>query len=176
MTEAAAEHTAPIASAHVVDQVDRADRLASRFEIQDAVANYCGALDSRDPEMFLATWHEDAVFEVNRPPTLVTGRDEILALAQDTWKRWWQTHHWAANHVVSFEAPHCARGRVSVSVQVIDHEGRMRVGAGTFTDIYERRDGIWRVARRTTLIHYLARLPEVRVPVSRPGHNPGHGG
>ena len=133
---------------------ERLDRQESRAEIDALGANYCRGCDGRDAKVFMSIWHEDASYDVGGPFSAYQGHEQIRVGLQEIWDALAETHHWPANATVEFEASDRASGRSDVGFELVDNDGRFVVGAASYDDRFERRDGVWKIAHRKVDIHY----------------------
>lgn len=149
------------------------DRLASTLEIQRLQAEYCHGADKKDLARFLAVWHEDAVWDVGS--AVFEGSDRIAWAVRRQWEGVRQMHHWTANASINVDGDVATAETDASSIAHV--EGRWLLSAGTYTDRFERRDGVWRFARRAAAVHVTHALapaspaPSTAVP-SRPTSSP----
>jgi len=129
----------------------RLDEIESRTEIASLVAGFCEGLDRRDPERFGALWNEDAEFLAPGGRGNFYGLEQIrgVQVAIDT--SWARTFHLTTNLVIKFENPDRATGRADcLAIAQSAADGRTTYIEATYFDIFERRDGEWKIASRTT--------------------------
>jgi uncharacterized protein (TIGR02246 family) len=141
---------------------DRLDEIESRFAIADLMARYSKGTDTPDTEVFMGVWHDDAEF---LPPDgkRHNGSAEIRASREPIGRIWKQSSHSPANHTVRFESKDRAVGWCSISVVCEDWDGRVSFAGGTYDDVYERRAGQWKFARRVVEIRYLTKPTDIRL-------------
>jgi uncharacterized protein (TIGR02246 family) len=138
----------------------RIDELESRSALRDLVSDYCHGFDKRDFERFLAIWWNDCVWDIGPPFGTFRGHDGIHQAVKDVlWPFWRETHHLTTNLTVTFRDPDHASGLCDVDCMGADMEDNLLVVGATYRDDYERRDGVWRIARRKVDIHYFNPLP-----------------
>ena len=130
------------------------DRLESRAEILDLVSKYCLGCDRRNLEEFLSIWHDDGVFDLGELFGEYAGTAGIEEAANILWQALTFTRHWTTNLVIEFDGPDDATGRSDVTFDCEDAEGRFFIGAASYDDVFQRRDGIWKVSRRAVDIQY----------------------
>lgn len=124
---------------------DRLDRLESRAEITRLVHEYCHGADTRDLRRFLGVWHPDARWE--SAGSSVTGVDAILEAIEAQWARLPETRHLSANLVIDLDGDR-ATGQSAVLIAVAFPDGARARYTRTYDDVYERREGQWRIATR----------------------------
>jgi uncharacterized protein (TIGR02246 family) len=76
--------------------------LADRLEIQELIARYCWALDTRDGDAYAATFVPDGVFD--GVATRARGHDELRALPRALHPDQIETQHWVSNLVLEGDA------------------------------------------------------------------------
>lgn len=128
---------------------ERVDEIESRYAISALVAGYCEGVDRKDNERFFGLWHDDAAYLIPGGRGNFHGIDGIRESQQVIAKAWKQTYHWTTNHTVSFSSPDRAIGRSDVFALCQHHdETKVSFVGGTYQDVYERRDGVWKFAER----------------------------
>jgi hypothetical protein len=127
---------------------ERIDELESRAAIADLVAGYCEGVDRQNLERFLSLWHEDAAYLIPGGRGDFVGLAEIQRSQDVIAKAWKQTYHWTTNHTIRFETADRATGRSDVYAMCTPHDGGVSLVGGTYEDVYERRDGTWKYAKR----------------------------
>ncbi|MDT5084876.1 MAG: hypothetical protein QOJ61_1919 [Mycobacterium sp.] len=137
----------------------RLDALESRNTIADLVSKYAQSFDRHNREWLRSLWFEDSV--LNLGPTFgdpFVGIDAIMAAAETLWAKTPRMHHWMANPLISITGDK-GKSEAALDCFVIDSEdGPTQVG-GLYTDYVERRNGVWKIARREFDLHYWAPLP-----------------
>jgi gamma-hexachlorocyclohexane dehydrochlorinase len=139
--------TTPASGPAVRSLEERTAELEARVAIGELVAGYCQGQDRDDLGLFLSLWHDDATWAT--PWDTFVGLDEIRGFRTDGPAPWTQGYHWTTNHTVRFESATRATGRSDALVIVTEADNRARFVGATYEDVYERRDGVWRFARRT---------------------------
>ncbi len=138
-------------------------RLADRAEITDVMYRWCRAVDRRDWDAVRRVFHPDAID--NHGP-FVGGVDELIAWLSDRHRTIPFSMHLVSNILIEFaEADsalvetyifatlrYSAEGKAALAV----FTGGMGGGGATdsfawarYIDRFERRNGEWRIARRT---------------------------
>lgn len=146
--------------ARVEALLQRVDELESRAALRDLVTDYCLGFDNHDWDQFIAIWHQDAVWEIGPPFGTFTGHDGIREAVQDVlYPVWRETHHLTSNLRVEFDDADHARGVCNVDCMGATKDDIVQMISATYADDFERRDGVWRIARRTVTIHYFNPIP-----------------
>lgn len=137
----------------------RLEALESRWAIQDLASRYAQAFDRHDREWLRSLWFDDSV--LNLGPAFgepFVGIDNIMSAAEQLWAKTPVMHHWMANPLITLDGDK-ATAETALDCFVVDSEdGPTQVG-GLYTDFCERRNGVWKIARREFDLHYWAPLP-----------------
>lgn len=145
----------------------RVDELESRFAMHELVSDYCHGFDKRDWDRFLAIWWEDCVWEVGPPFGDFVGHDGIRRAIYDIlWQAWDVSTHFTTNLCVAFDGPDAASGVCDVYCIGNTSDGQAQTVAATYTDRFERRNGVWKIARRHVKMHHFS--PLVGITLSPP--------
>ena len=138
----------------------RLDELTARLEIESALHDYSVGIDDRDPQRWLSAFHEDAVFDVDFPPAVLHGHQEILRWAQGVWE--FQTiSHLTGNHRITLVDTDTATG-VGHGLGIFKLlDGAVILANARLEDRYARRDGNWKILRRKVGLVSSFRLNEV---------------
>ncbi len=138
----------------------RVDELESRMALRDLVTDYCLGFDNRDWERFISIWHDDAIWEIGPPFGTFSGhagiREAVLDVLYPVWR---ETHHLTSNLRLEFDNPDQARGVCNVDCMGATTDDIVQMISATYSDDYERRDGVWKIARRHVVIHYFNPIP-----------------
>ena len=138
---------------------ERLDRVESRFALQDLVSDYCHGFDKRDWDRFLDIWWEDCVWEIGPPFGDFAGHDGIReAVKEILWPAWRESSHFTTNLVVTFDGPDAADGVCDVDCIGTTADDQAQTVAATYRDRFERRDGVWKIAKRNVKIHHFSPL------------------
>ena len=128
--------------------------LVAREQIRDLASNYCHGIDKRDADLVLAVFADDAEWML-ADDFVPTGHAEIeKALVAAIWPAHRSTHHWTANHVITF-AGAIATGLCDVDSTVQTAEGEWKRAAATYRDTYVQRGGRWLIQRREAELSFL---------------------
>lgn len=138
---------------------DPIDHLLSRFALQDLVSDYCLGFDKRDWDRFLAIWWEDCLWEIGPPFGDFRGHDGVTTAVKDIlWPAWAVSTHYTTNLRVIFDGADAADGVCDVYCIGNTSDGQAQTVAATYTDRFERRGGVWKIARRHVKMHHFSPL------------------
>lgn len=138
----------------------RIDRLESRHALRDLVSDYCHGFDKHDLDRFMAIWWEDCVWDIGPPFGVFEGHAGVRrAVEEILYPFWRETHHLTTNLRLQFDSADLAHGICDVDCMGADTEDNLQVVGATYRDRFERRDGVWRIARRDVQMHYFNPLP-----------------
>lgn len=138
----------------------RLDELESRAALRDLITDYCRGFDTHNWEQFISIWHEDAIWEIGPPFGTFEGHEGIRSAVVDVlYPAWRETHHLTSNLKVSFNGPDHALGICDVDCMGATTDDIVQMISATYTDNFERRDGVWKIAKRHVVIHYFNPIP-----------------
>jgi gamma-hexachlorocyclohexane dehydrochlorinase len=138
----------------------RIDELESRSAIRDLVSDYCLGFDNHDWARFVAIWHEDAVWEIGPPFGTFHGHAGIhKAVHEVLYPFWRESHHLATNLRVEFSDADHAHSVCNVDCMGASVENVVQMVGATYSDDFERRNGVWKIGRRKVTIHYFNPMP-----------------
>lgn len=145
--------------------------LVARAEIADVLARYQHACDRGDRALMRTCYHPDAVDNHGRANGPV---DEVLAFLGRYGAELRATYHFmGAPHIAvevegdpdkAFAETYCLYRR-----ELLDPEAQILMQGLRYFDVFERRDGVWRIAHRTVLLDWEQRgngAPDVPAPSS----------
>jgi hypothetical protein len=118
-------------------------------------------MDRFDREMFLSAFHHDATIAAG---PFVGGPVELYAWASKLHEQGqFATHHNLLNHSCDID------GDVAHTETYYLFVGRNRddsnwIAGGRYLDRFERREGAWRIALRTTVIEWSGVVPTLPIP------------
>ncbi len=148
----------------VAELLQRIDELESRAAMRDLVSDYSIGFDSHDWGRFIGIWHEDAVWEIGPPFGSFTGHDGIQdAVDNILYPVWRETHHLTTNLRITFNGPDKATGICDVDCMGANKEDVVQMVGATYNDDFERRDGVWKIAKRRVTLHYFNPVPDVEM-------------
>ena len=137
----------------------RLNHLESRFAMVDLTSDYCHGFDKRDFDRFMAIWWPDAVWEIGPPFGNFEGHEGVTHAVKDIlWPAWTQSTHYTTNLRIAPVAPDRASGVCDVYCIGTTSDGQAQSVAATYTDRFERRDGVWRIALRHVTMHHFSPL------------------
>lgn len=138
----------------------RIDELESRQAMRDLVSDYCHGFDKRDWETFIAIWWEDAIWDIGPPFGAFEGHEGLREAVHDVLYPFWrESHHLATNLKIAFQDPDHATGVCDVDCMGASVEDIPQMISATYRDKFERRGGVWKIARRDVEIHYFNPMP-----------------
>jgi uncharacterized protein (TIGR02246 family) len=121
--------------------------LVDQREIEAIIADYAEALDTRDGRLWLSVFHDDAVYDVDFPPAVVSGHDALRAWAEDVF-RFRTISHLTGNHRIDLidatTAKAIGRGLGLFTLE----DGTVMLASARLIDRFSKRDGKWRIAHR----------------------------
>ncbi|MDP3135280.1 MAG: nuclear transport factor 2 family protein [Burkholderiaceae bacterium] len=142
-------------------------RLADRAQIQDVMHRWCRAVDRLDIAAMPALFHPDMQ---DNHGAFRGGREELMAWIGQRHKTITFSLHQVSNIVIEFAGPDLALVEtVFLAIQRYSPEARDSLaqssggklgqpgtatdvmGTGRYVDRFERRDGVWKIARRTVV-------------------------
>jgi gamma-hexachlorocyclohexane dehydrochlorinase len=137
----------------------RLDWLETRLALQDLVSDYCLGFDKRDMARFIAIWWPDAVWEIGPPFGDFVGHDGVNRAVYDIlWPAWGTSTHYTTNLRVTPVSVDVAEGICDVYCIGNSSDGQAQTVAATYTDRFERRDGVWKIARRKVTMQHFSPL------------------
>ena len=146
------------------DVIHKIDRLESRFAMHDLVSDYCHGFDKRDFDRFLAIWWEDCVWEIGPPFGTFLGHSGINEAVKETlWPAWLQSSHFTTNLRIDFADDNHASGLCDVDCIGTTSDSQAQTVAATYIDSFERRGGIWKIARRQVKMHHFSPLVGIKL-------------
>ncbi|MDR7303960.1 nuclear transport factor 2 family protein [Haloactinomyces albus] len=130
----------------------RIERIEAQEAIRRLVYEYSHGFDKREPDRFVAVWTENAFWSAG-PGHEASGRTAIREAAEAMWEQLGPTHHWSCNPVVDI---HGAEATAVTNVHAVAQgsDGAWTQTAATYRDRFERVDGVWLLARRSTETHH----------------------
>ena len=142
------------------------DDLIAEAEIKDVHLRYCRENDRRDEELMRSCFHPDALIELHQPLDIET----FIALGREVLNRYTATWHSTTNQLVEVDGSVAWAEHYTISSHrsAADDEGPERdfVVSGRYVDRMEKREGVWRIARRIMLVDFSRTDP---VPPAPPG-------
>jgi hypothetical protein len=125
------------------------EQLSALEEIRELARRYCRGVDRMDPEELRRVYWEDAADEHG---VFSGSRDELVDYIMANHDRWRATMECVLNHVIEFDdGGSTARGEVYMITYMFRSDSRGEVvdmWFGRCLDIYEQRNGEWRIIFR----------------------------
>lgn len=157
-------------------------RIRDRLEIQDVIYRLCRAVDRRDTEAIRAAYHPDAI---DSHGAFVGGPEAYMRFSEERNKTIPYSGHFVTNLLIEFAGADAALVETYLwSVQryspesaasfrqfageqaaaQITQNGCDSLGCHRYVDRFERREGRWKIARRTVVFDWRTLLPLPEVP------------
>ena len=157
-------------------------RVEDRLEIEDVIHRWCRGVDRRDWDLARTVFHPDAHDDHGM---FSGGIEEMIAWLTERHAEITQSMHHAGAITIDFAGPNqaivetqiLARQRYAESAraariamlgeQVGSEPGVLDMGgAGRYVDVFERRDGRWKIAKRVVVYEGLwaSRAPDKPQP------------
>ena len=146
------------------ERLARLEELLDRQDIYDCLKRVSRGIDRFDRELFLSAYHADAVIDAG---ALVSGPVEVYesgAALHDEGQS--ATIHHLTNHLceIAGDTAHAETYFIYVGR---NRDGTNWAAGGRYNDRLERRDGVWKIAFRYTIIEWSGMVPETDVPLFR---------
>ena len=134
--------------------------LVDREEITDVVLRYCRGIDRLDKELVRSVFHDDAV---ERHPDYHGGPDGFIDYVWPLLEELWRTQHLVANIQIELagDTAYCETYCIAHHLGPINPpEGHryppafLHSGGHRYIDVFERRQGEWRIADRTLVLSW----------------------
>ncbi|TDV49895.1 nuclear transport factor 2 family protein [Actinophytocola oryzae] len=143
------------------ERIARLERLLERQDILDALTRFARGMDRFDRALFLSAFHPDATIAAGDFVGGATALYDWAAAVHERDQR--STQHNLVNHSCEIT------GSTAHTETYYLFVGRNRdetnwVAGGRYLDRFQRRDGTWRIAFRTTVIEWSGMLPTTAVP------------
>ena len=140
------------------------DELQSRAAMRDLVTDYCLGFDTHDWDRFISIWPPDAVWEIGPPfGTFVNHGGIHKAVHEVLYPVWRETHHLTSNLRLTFMDADHAHGVCNVDCMGATKDDVVQMISATYTDEFERRKSVWKIAKRSVVIHYFNPVPGARM-------------
>ncbi len=128
------------------------EALEDRLALQQLAWAYCHAIDRRDFILLRSLYHDDAIDDHG---SLFCGSpDEYVAWLPSMLANWSATAHLIHNMLFLIDGEQ-AEGELCATAYHRAVDGtREFIGHGRYLDEYRRRDGVWRIFRRTLVVDW----------------------
>jgi len=129
-------------------------KLLDKNAIEQVLVRYCDAADTADESLMRSVFHADGTDE---HAGMFSGTiNELAPKMAQMHKKFSFTQHLVSNIDIDVEANN-ARSRCKVTAHHrYEQEGKLYhlVAGGRYIDTFEKRDGVWRIAHRTTYMDW----------------------
>jgi hypothetical protein len=139
----------------------RLGELLDRQDILDSLTRFSRGMDRFDREAFLSAFHPDAEIAagafVGQPDALYDWARNMHDIDQSA------THHALLNHSCDLEGD-TAHTETYYLFAARNRDDSNWIAGGRYIDRFERRDGAWKIAVRSTVIEWSGVLPTMPIP------------
>ena len=128
--------------------MNQLDEVHSRLAIAELSSRYMRGLDRLDKALLSSVFHPDASTDYG---FIKCPASEFVDFAYNALKEHASNHHMIGQILIGFENDSTAYGEVYFQAQhriEIDGEDTELFVSGRYSDRYERRDGVWKIAHR----------------------------
>ncbi|MET0269712.1 MAG: nuclear transport factor 2 family protein [Sphingomonas sp.] len=143
------------------DRLARLEALADRQEIADCIVRFSRGLDRFDRDAFLSAFHPDATIAagpyVGAPAPLYDWSRALHDAGQIA------TQHDLLNQTVDIDGDE-AHVETCYLFIARNRDETNWIAGGRYLDRFARRDGVWRIALRTTTIEWSGLVPTMAIP------------
>ena len=145
----------------MTDPLVRLGELLDRQDILDALTRFARGMDRFDRDAFLSAFHDDAEIAagpfVGQPAALYDWARDLHDHGQSA------TQHVLLNHSCDLDGD-TAHTETYYLFAARNRDDSNWIAGGRYIDRFERRNGAWRVASRSTVIEYSGLLPTLPIP------------
>jgi len=128
--------------------------LLDKQEIHDCIVRYCRGVDRGDVELIRSAFHPDAYDDHG----IRKGKPHELAEAQIQMSRhlFKSTTHFICNELVEVQGDVAYSESYALACHRFERDGKEYdlVTSGRYLDRFERRNGVWKIARRVCVIDW----------------------
>jgi hypothetical protein len=143
------------------DKLARLGELLDRQDILDALTRFARGMDRFDRDIFLSAFHADAEIAagtfVGQPAPLYDWARAMHDHGQSA------THHAMLNHSCDLDGD-TAHTETYYLFAARNRDDSNWIAGGRYIDRFERRDGAWKIASRSTVIEWSGVLPTMPIP------------
>ena len=158
----------PVEETPVSELAPALQELVDRAAIHDVLMRYCRGVDRCDEELVRSAYHPDAVDDHGywKGP----GWDFAAFIVRDIARRSSATTHAVANELIELHGDAAAVESYVFAYLCPPGGGAPVVNlfAGRYVDRFERREGEWRIARRTVVHDWSRQLPTADASLGLP--------
>jgi len=160
------------------NQTEHPDRLTDRAQLMDLMARYAQGVDRKDWAVVHGTYHTDAHDDHGE---YKGGIDGFIDWVTRRHEKVEQSMHFLGNCLIEFTGPDTALMEtyyIAKQTYAADATAARRMLGddaapgpveaeiwGRYVDLAERRDGVWRTARRTVVFEALHARPATGLPL-----------
>jgi len=123
--------------------------LCDKDEIRDVILRYARAVDRNDPDLLLSVYHDDGLEHRGDVPML--GRDYVtFVFGPKMNAKYRLTRHHLTNILIEVEGDAAQAETYFTLIHRYEKDGREveLTQYGRFLDLFERRSGAWKIAKR----------------------------
>ena len=143
------------------DKLARLGALLDRQDIHDALTRFARGMDRFDREAFLSAFHPDAVIAAG---PFVGGPVDLYDWAMPMHDQGQiATQHNLLNHGCELDGD-TAHTETYYLFAARNRDDSNWIAGGRYIDRFERRDGAWKIAVRSTVIEWSGVLPTMPIP------------
>jgi ketosteroid isomerase-like protein len=159
----------PTWQSDVVGLGEPLSRVVAEREIRTALDHYRAGMDG-DPDRVLDAFHPDGALAMGELEVVGSGqiRDAVAAVSA----AWVDINHFATSLEGAFQDEQTASGTSYGLGVFVAEDGVTMSAAGRYRDLYERREGVWRLSRRENELRPCAVSAAADVYVAPAGIDP----
>ena len=143
---------------------DRIAELVDRQDIVDCLTRFTRGMDRFDRELFISAYHDDAIIDAG---DFIGSAAQVYDMAYDLHDDGQSgTLHNVLNHSCELDGDtaHCET--------YFFYVGRNRdesnwAAGGRYVDRFERRDGVWKIAFRRTILEWSGMIDGTELPLGK---------
>lgn len=136
------------------------EEMADREALRHLVAAYGHCIDRRDWDLLRTLYHADSIDD--HTPYYCGPVDGYIAWLPSMMANWRATMHTAMSMLFALDGEH-AQGEIVARAWHLTLDGeRQFVAWGRYADHYEKREGVWRFARRSFILDFAEDLPAAK--------------
>ena len=139
--------------------------LCDKDEIRDVILRYARAVDRHDPELLATVYHEDAL--EHRGDTPMLGRDYVAFVFGPKMSGQYRLmRHHLTNILIEVDGDVARAETYFALMHRYEKDGREveLTQYGRFLDLFERRNGAWKIAKRWRVRDFARQDPVVEDP------------
>ena len=126
------------------------EHVADKQALLDVIFRYCRGIDRRDPELLRSAYHPDAIDD--HGGLFCGGVEEFIAQVPIHLKPFSVTTHMVGNALFEIDGDDAFGETYVLATHIpIDDPLNPVVVSGRYLDHFQRRDGEWRILKRSTV-------------------------